>query len=309
MEFKDYYKILGVDKNATKEEIKKQYRKLAQQYHPDRNPGDKSAEEKFKEINEAYEVLGDDEKRAKYDQLGANWRQFQESGAGFDFSQWANQGGGRFYRTTFEDIFSDQGFSDFFNIFFGGGGGFGTGTRSQRTGFRRNIRGQDYKTTVTITLQEAYHGTTKIFDLDNEKIKVHFKPGVTDGQVLRVKGKGAPSPTGGERGDLLITVRVVNNTPFELKGNDLYLDKKVDLYTMVLGGRITVQTLGKPVSINLQPGNQNGKVLRLKGLGMPVYGKKDVFGDLYIKLQVDLPENLTTKELELFRQLQSLRTA
>lgn len=312
MDYKDYYQILGVDKKASKEEIKKQYRRMAQKYHPDRNPDNKAAEEKFKDIQEAYEVLVDETKRAKYDQLGANWNQFREGGAGFDFSQWAQQGGGRNYRVDFDDMFQGVGgFSDFFNNFFGGGGGFRQGGFSGQKGQRgqsARLKGQDYQTNLSITLHEAYHGTSALLNIDGKKIKVLVKPGVKDGQVLRVRGKGASSGTGGEPGDLLIKINVNNNTAFELKENNLYLEVKTDLYTALLGGKMTIRSIGRPISINVAPETQNGQTLRLKGLGMPVYGRKDEFGDLYVKIAVVLPENLSDEEKTIFGQLKNLRS-
>ena len=311
MDYKDYYQILGVDKKATKEEIKKQYRKMAQKYHPDRNPDNKASEEKFKDMQEAYEVLGNETKRAKYDQLGANWNQVRDEGAGFDFSQWAQQGAGRNYRVSYDDMFeSGGGFSDFFTSFFGGGGDFrqaGVGGQQGRRRQSARMKGQNYQANLTITLHEAYHGTSAILTVDGEKIKVPVKPGVKDGQVLRVRGKGAASPSGDESGDLLIKINVNNNTPFELKDNDLHLEVKTDLYTALLGGKINIQSIGKPISINIPAETQNGKALRLRGLGMPVYGKKDEFGDLYVKIIVTLPENLSHDEKALFEQLKNLR--
>jgi curved DNA-binding protein len=311
MEYKDYYKILGVDKKAGKDEIKKKYRKLAQKYHPDRNPDNKAAEEKFKEISEAYEVLSDDDKRAKYDQLGANWQQYQHGGAGgFDFSQWAQQGAGKRYRSaSFDEVFGSTGFSDFFESFFGGGGfsGAGFGSRQGRRTTHRHIKGQDYQAELRLNLTDAYHGVSTVLDVNGEKIKVNIKPGVKDGQKLRVKGKGGKSPTGGESGNLILKINVVNNTNFTVNGNDLHLVQDVDLYTAVLGGKITVNTLKGPISINIPKETQNGKVLRLKKLGMPVYGKKDEFGDLYVKINVVLPKNLTAEEQELFKKLAALR--
>ncbi len=310
MEYKDYYKILGVDKKADKAEIKKKYRKLAQKYHPDRNPNNKAAEEKFKEISEAYEVLSDDEKRAKYDQLGANWQQYQHAGGeGFDFSQWAQQGAGRRYRTaSFDEVFGNSGFSDFFESFFGGsfsGGGFGS--RQGRRTTRQHIKGQDYQAELRLNLTDAYHGVSTVLNVNGEKIKVNIKPGVKDGQKLRVKGKGGKSPTGGESGNLILKISVINNTNFTVNGNDLHLVQDVDLYTAVLGGKITVNTLKGPININIPPETQNGKVLRLKKLGMPVYGKKDEFGDLYVKINVVLPKNLSPQEKELFKKLSDMR--
>jgi len=314
MEYKDYYKILGVDKKATKDEIKKKYRKLAQKYHPDKNPDNKVAEEKFKEISEAYEVLSDDSKRAKYDQLGANWQQYQQAGGGgFDFSQWAQQGSGKKYRSaSFDEIFGQSGFSDFFESFFGGGfsrSGFSGsrygGRQTHRTA--RHIKGQDYSAELQLNLTDVYHGTSAVLNVDGQKIKVNIKPGVKDGQKLRVKGKGGKSPTGGESGNLILRIKVVNNTNFTVDGNDLHLLQDVDLYTCVLGGKITVNTLKGPMNITIPKETQNGKVLRLKKLGMPVYGKKDEYGDLYLKINVKLPKHLSHEEKTLFEKLAALR--
>ncbi len=318
MDYKDYYKILGVEKKASQDEIKKKYRKLAQKYHPDRNPDNKAAEEKFKEVQEAYEVLKDPDKRSKYDQLGANWKQYQHQGAGaggFDFSQWAQQGGGRQYRTSYEDIFGDSGFSDFFESFFGGrfGGGGGGGFRSSgfgggggRQGYAQT-KGRDYEAQIRLNLTDAYHGTSTILNVDGKKIRVNLKPGVHDGQTLRVRGKGGASPGGGPAGDLLLRINVVNNSHFEVKGSNLHLTRDVDLYTALLGGKITINTFNKPLSIKLPKETPNGKVMRLKGQGMPVYGKSNEFGDLYVKINVQLPKKLTEQEVKLFKELAALR--
>lgn len=314
MDYKDYYKILGVEKSASQDEIKKKYRKLAQKYHPDRNPDDKAAEEKFKEVQEAYEVLKDPDKRQKYDQLGSNWKQYQQAGGGgFDFSEWASQGGGKRYRSaSFDEVFGDSGFSDFFESFFGGSfgsGGFrtsGFGGRSGRQGFAQT-KGRDYEAQIRLNLTDAYHGTSTILNVDGKKIRVSLKPGVRDGQTLRVRGKGGQSPNGGPAGDLLLKINLVNNTHFRREGDHLHLTQDVDLYTAVLGGKTTINTLGKPLSIKLPEETPNGKVMRLKGQGMPVYGKTGQFGDLYVKINVVLPKNLTEKEISLFKELQALR--
>lgn len=316
MEYRDYYKILGVDKKAGQDEIKKKYRKLAQKYHPDRNPDNKQAEDKFKEIQEAYEVLKDPDKREKYDRLGANWKQYQHAGAGgggYDFSDWAQSGGGRRYRTSFDDMFGGGGgFSDFFESFFGGGFSGRQGFRSrgfgggQSSGFQQ-MKGQDYEANIRLNLTDAYHGTSTTLNVDGKKIRVNLKPGVRDGQTLRVKGKGGPSQAGGQPGDILLKLSVANNTAFKVKENDLHLDVNVDLYKALLGGSITVNTMNKPISIKIPAETSNGKVLRLKGQGMPVFGKQGQFGDLYVKINVVLPKKLSAQEKELFKQLAALR--
>ncbi len=310
MDYKDYYKILGVDKKATKVEIKKKYRKLAQKYHPDRNPDNKAAEEKFKEISEANEVLCNDEKRGMYDQLDSNWQEYQQAGSeGFDFSQWARQGGGKQYRTSFDGAFGDgSDFSDFFESFFGGGfSGSGFGGRQGRRSGQQHIKGQDYEAQLQLYLADAYHGTSTVLNIDGEKIKVNLKPGVKDGQKLRVKGKGGKSPTGSESGDLIIKINVLNNPSFTVKGKDLHMTQDVDLYTALLGGKVTINPLKGTITINIPKETQNGKVLRMKNLGMPVYSKKGTFGDLYVRINVQLPIHLSAKETALVEQLAGMR--
>jgi curved DNA-binding protein len=305
MEYKDYYKILGVDKKASQADIKKQYRKLAVKYHPDRNPGNKAAEEKFKELSEANEVLSDPEKRKKYDTLGANWKQFEQSGAGQGwqgFSQWSSPGGpgSQFYSS--ED-FEGSPFSDFFNSFFGGGFG------GRTTGNFRNqpAKGQDWEAELTINLEDAYSGTDRMVTSDDGKIRFTVPPGVHDGQVLRVKGKGGKGRKGGESGHLYIHVHIEENDRYERKDDDLFTDIRVPLYKAVLGGDFSITTMKGNFSIKIPAGIQNGKTLRLKGLGMPVYQKKGEFGSLFVRIIIDIPEHLTEKEIALFRQLSELR--
>jgi len=313
MEYKDYYKILGVEKGASQDEIKKAFRKLAMKYHPDKNKGDKSAEDKFKEINEANEVLSDPDKRKKYDEMGSNWQYYTQAGGnadGFDWSRYANRGqGGQSY--TFEgdlgDIFGNTGYSDFFDMFFGG---FGSGSPSRRKsgrGSRRTSKGQDYEAMLEITLEEAYKGGAKFFTFNNQSIKLNLKPGIKDGQVLKLTGKGGAAAGSGQAGDLLLKIRITKDPVFEVSGNDLYADLRVNLYTALLGGKAEFTTLKGKIKIDIQKGTQYGKSLRLSGLGMPVYGSKDSFGDLYLKIIIDLPRNLSEKEISLFKELQGLR--
>jgi curved DNA-binding protein len=296
MDFKDYYKILGLSKTASAEDIKKAYRKLAVKYHPDKNQNNKAAEEKFKEINEANEVLGDPEKRKKYDELGENWNSYQQHGGqkdtgDFDWSQWTSKGnytnGGQFHETDFSDFFE--------NIF---GGQFG---REARPG-----KGQDYQVNVELSLEEAYSGATRLLDLGEQKLRFKLKPGVADGQTLRLKGKGAKGRSG-EAGDIYLTVHVAPHSHFTRKEDDLYCDIPVDLYTAILGGKLMVRTLHGTIKANIAKATANGKVLRLKGMGMPRYGKTNEFGDLYAKVNVHLPEALSEKELELFNELANLK--
>lgn len=309
MEYKDYYKSLGVNKSASQDEIKKAYRKLAVKYHPDKNAGDKKSEEKFKEISEAYEVLKDPQKRKQYDELGANWKQYQN--AGFDprgGRRAYRNGGGQHHYEFFgdaSDIFGGgSGFSDFFESFFGGGrrsqGGFSEGGFG---GFDMDVPGSDLAGELMISLHEAYHGTERIVDTGAEKIRVKIKPGAYNGLKLRIKGKGERG-RGGRSGNLYLTVKVQKDPVYERKGNDLYKDVNVDLFTALLGGRQSINTLSGKVSINVPEGMQNGKQLRLKGKGMPHYGKPG-HGDLYVKLQVKLPEKLNSEQKNLVRELKN----
>lgn len=312
MEYKDYYKTLGVSKTASQDEIKKAYRKLAVKYHPDKNAGNKEAEERFKEIGEAYEVLKDPEKRKKYDQLGANWKQYQNAGAqggGYDFSNFArgNTGGGStfYYEGDLGDIFDESGggFSDFFQNFFGGGGR----TRANFRGQQRARQGSNYQAEMEITLAEAYSGTSRILNVDGEKLRVKVKPGAYSGQELRIKGKGGHGANGGVRGDIYVKIKVLPDSRYSLDGNDLIRKTDVDLYTAVLGGKIEVETFSGKLNVPVPKGSQNGSKLRLRGKGMPVYGNPDIHGDLYVQLNVVIPRNLQQEEIELFNKLKALR--
>lgn len=310
MEYKDYYKILGVDKNATKEDIKKAYRKLAMKFHPDKTKGDSSAEEKFKSINEANEVLSDPEKRKKYDELGSNWQNYQQSGGnsqGFDWNSYANQGSNGYqYSGNFEDVFGNSGYSDFFDMFFGGG--FGNERKSRR-GARSNVsnRGQDLQAVIEITLKEAYSGTSKLFSYNNQSIKLNIKPGISEGQVLKLAGKGGTGIRGGQAGDLLISIKILPDAIFERKGDDLYANLYVPLYDAVLGGKVEFQSLKGKVKIDVSKDCSNDKIFRLPKLGMPVYGKSAEYGDLYLTVKIVLPKNLTANERDLFLELKKLR--
>ncbi len=312
MEYKDYYKVLGVSKSATKDEIKKAYRKLAVKYHPDKNKGNKQAEEKFKEINEANEVLSDDEKRKKYDQFGENWQYYEQSGnqGGFDWGRYANQGGQTEYTFTGGGSdFGGSGFSDFFETLFGGGGFGSTQTRGRRrsTGRTGQLKGEDLSGELSITLDDAYHGAEKLFDLNGQSIKLKIKPGISDGQVLKLTGKGNPGHAGGSAGDLLLKINVLSDPVFERKGNDLHTTMNVSLYTAVLGGKSPLRTFKGTINVTIPKESQNGKVMRLQGMGMPVYGKSNQFGDLYAKVSTEIPTGLSAKETELFQELQKLR--
>ncbi len=311
MKYKDYYKILGVKKEATQKEIKKAFRKLAAKYHPDKNPNNKAAEEKFKEINEANEVLGNAEKRKKYDTLGANWEAYQQGGG--DWEQYAQQGrqrgrgGGRTY--TFEgdpsDFFGDSGHSSFFDMFFGEGGGdpFSRGGRSRQ----RGRQGQSIEATLPITLLECYQGSKRTFELNGKKMRITIKKGAYDGQKLRLKGKGQPGVGGGAAGDLFIILKVQPDHRFQRDGDNLIYQANVDLYTAILGGKIKIPTMTSSVMMPIPKGSETGKTLRLKNKGMPKYGKSNQFGHLLVKLNVTFPKNLSKEEEELFKRLKEIR--
>lgn len=310
MDYKDYYKILGVSKQASDADIKKQFRKLAKKYHPDKNADDPTAEKMFKDVNEAYEVLSDKDKRAKYDQFGQNYKQYQQGGGNADdfWRQYAGGagGGGTYtrYEGDFGDIFGNGGgFSDFFQNLFGGGGGFG----GQARGRQHVQKGQDYSARYDISLQDAYKGLDSIVTVNNQKLRINIKPGIKDGQKLRLKGKGSPGMYGGPAGDLYLEVRVNPNKTFERKGDDLYRDVEIEPDVAVLGGQIQVPTLSGTISMKIPAGINNGKVLRLKGKGMPVYNSATSKGDLYLTLRIKVPEQPTDAEKALYQQLKAIR--
>lgn len=313
MDYKDYYKILGVSKNATQDEIKKAYRKLAVKYHPDKTKGNKQAEEKFKEVGEAYAVLRDPEKRKKYDQLGANWQQYEKAGyggeaGGFDFSQFGGGSrGGRTYHFegNMDEMFGGAGggFSDFFNAFFGGGGGNSSGFSEQR---QRPRKGQDLQAELEISLYEAYHGTTRILNVNGKKLRANIKPGSYNEQELRLKGRGGRGVAGGADGDIYIKIKIQPDNQYKLDGNNLTLKADIDLYTAVLGGKKELNTLAGKLNVPIPKGSQNGSKLRLKGKGMPIFGQPGKHGDLFVQLNVVIPKNLSQEEMNLFRKLKEL---
>ena len=291
---RDYYTVLGVSKTASGDEIKKAFRKLAVKYHPDKNQGNKEAEEKFKELNQAYEVLSDPEKRKKYDRYGENWNRMDES----QFAGGGAPGGGRTYR--YEGNPADFGdaadFSDLFESFFSAGGS------SRQKGKRK---GQDQHGEMSITLEEAYQGTAKVVEINNEKIRIKLKPGTYEGLSIRLAGKGTAGRNGGQAGDLYITIHVLPDPQVLREGDHLRQNFTVDLFSAVLGSEQEVSTISGKLRIKIPAGTQNGKIFRIKGKGMPVYNEPGKAGDLLLVAQVQIPENLTPEQKELFRQLQA----
>lgn len=310
LEFKDYYKVLGVEKTASQDEIKKAYRKLAQKHHPDMNQNDKESEEKFKEISEAYEVLKDKDRRSKYDNLGNRYSQHQQSGGAngdFDWSDWFSGQQGQQRSQGYSnagDVFGGQsggGVSDFFDRIFGGG----TRGYSQRTTRARPQKGVDYKTNVTITLEEAYNGTSKNLKINNERISINFKPGIVDGHELKLSGKGMAGKNGGPSGDLYIKVNITLQEGIERKGDNLTIEKQVPLTSMVLGGQETIEFLGNKVNFILKEATPSGKKLKFSGLGFKNYKSADR-GDLFVKLYPELPKKLNAKQKKIFESLKAL---
>lgn len=305
MDFVDYYKTLGVSKSASQDEIKKAYRKLARKLHPDLNPNDKEAHKKFQQVNEANEVLSDPEKRKKYDQYGENWKHAdqyeqarQQQGAqGFGGGGF---GGGDFGGYTYSSD-DESAFSDFFESLFGGARGGGGGRRNQA-----KFRGQDYSAELHLSLTDASKTHKQTLTINGKNVRITIPAGVENGQVIRLKGYGSPGANGGPNGDLLITFVINNNTAYRRDGNDLYKTEDVNLYTALLGGEKTIDTLDGKIKLKVNPETQNGTKIRLKGKGFPVYKKEGQHGDLYITWNVTLPTKLTEKQKELFRELSKL---
>jgi len=342
MDFKDYYKVLGVERKASADEIKKSYRKLARKYHPDINPGNDEAEAKFKEINEAYEVLSDDDKRTKYDRFGADYRHYEQAGGGsggFDWSQYQTPGGGR--RVDFGGMGGSGNFSDFFETLFGNTGarqtsgygpGMGGGVRSQR--------GQDYEQPIDISLEEAFSGTSRQLRVETPQacqtcggtgevrnqlcptcsgtgvsssqtrtLTVKIPAGVDTGSRVRVSGEGGPGIKGGPRGDLFLVVTVLPHPRFERTAADLKLRTPVDMFTLMLGGEVRVPLLsGKTLTLTIPADTPNGKTFRMRGQGMPKLGRSEERGDLFIVAEAQLPADLSPREQELVQELRAIRS-
>jgi curved DNA-binding protein len=319
MDYKDYYKTLGVDRNASQDEVKKAFRRLARQYHPDMNKGDKRAEEKFKEINEANEVLSDPDKRQKYDQFGTHWQQYERAGGrpeDFDWNAWQQPGGGTYTRQVtqeeLEHLFGNLGgiggmggFSDFFETLFGGA------ARSSSVNFggrSMQQRGQDTEHLVEITLEEAFHGTRRILQWDDgRKIEAKIPPGVKTGSKVRLRGQGGRGSRGGQAGDLFLKVKIMSHPLFEPDGDNLRTSVPVGLYDALLGGEIEVTGINRRVKLKIPPETDNGQTFRLKGLGMPNLRNPEKVGDLLVKVEVKLPKNLTKEEKQGFHELRRLR--
>ncbi|RKT01479.1 DnaJ C-terminal domain-containing protein [Chryseobacterium defluvii] len=300
MAYIDYYKILGVDKNATQDDIKKAYRKLARKLHPDLNPDDKEAEKKFKELNEANEVLSNPENRAKYDKYGEHWKHGEEyEKAQQQQKQYQRQDYGGFSGTDFGE---GEDFSDFFQSMFGGAGSFRKSSRGSASG---KFKGQDMHAELNLHLRDAAKTHPQTFEINGKKVRITIPAGVYDGQQIKLKGHGNPGFNGGPNGDLYITFNIPVDPDFERVGDDLKTKVTIDLYTAVLGGDVKVNTLDGSVSLKVKPETQNGTTVRLKGKGFPVYKKEGQFGDLFVTYDIKLPTHLTDKQKELFEQLKN----
>ena len=296
MSFIDYYKVLGINKAATQDEIKKAYRKLARKHHPDLNPNDKQAEQKFKELNEANEVLSNVENRKKYDEYGKDWKHADQ------FEQAKKQQGGRTYygeqgRNQGRNQGSANDYSSFFESMFGQGNGRNT----------NQFKGQDFNAEVTLTLKDVFETHQRTFTVNGKNIRITIPAGVVNGQKIKIKGQGSPGYNNGPNGDLIILFNIENHSDFKLDNSNLFSDVKLDLYTSLLGGEIFVDTFTGKVKLTVKPETQNGTKVKLKGKGFPIYKKEGQFGDLYITYSIEIPTHLTEKEKELFTELQKLR--
>ncbi len=314
MAYIDYYQVLGVDKTASQDDIKKAFRKLARKYHPDLNPNDPTAKDKFQAINEANEVLGDPVKRKKYDEYGEHWKHADEFEAQKQAQGWSGTGdfgtrggsygsdnkGGYWYSSDGQDFSSgESGFSDFFESLFGG-----HRHRESTAGFR----GQDYHAKLNLSLREAAQTHKQILTVNGKTVRITIPAGVTNGQVIKLRGYGAEGVNGGPAGDLYITFTIADDLLFKRLGDDLYINVSIDLYTAILGGEQLVDTLNGKVKLKVKPETQNGTKVRLKGKGFPVYKKEGQSGDLIVEYSVKLPTNLTEQQKEMFRKLQSMNS-
>jgi len=297
MEYIDYYKILGVIKGASQSDIKKAYRKLARKYHPDVNPNDSQAEQKFKQINEANEVLGNAENRKKYDAYGKDWQHAEE----IEKARKAQQQQ-RGYQTQYSGDFEEHDFSDFFESMFGG-----RSSADFSGGRQVKFRGQDFNAELKLKLNDVYDTHKRTLTINGKNIRITIPAGIENGQTIKIKGHGGPGRNGGPKGDLFITFSIENNSGFKRDGDNLYKTLDLDLYTALLGGEITVDTFDGKAKLKVKPETQNGTKVKLKSKGFPVYKKEGHFGDLFITYYVKTPTNLTTKEKELFKELATLK--
>lgn len=298
MAFIDYYKILGVDKNASEAEIKKAYRKLARKYHPDLNPNDKEAELKFKQLNEANEVLSNSEFRKKYDKYGENWK---EGEAYEEARRQQQQRKGSYQRQTDFGGYESRDYSDFFESM------FGSGFSNSRQRTQARYRGQDYNAQLKLNLSDVYNSHKQVLTVNGKTIRLTIPSGVANGQVIKIKGKGGKGINGGPSGDLYIEFNINNNTNFRRDGDNLYTDVNLDLYKAILGGSVTIDTFDGKVKLTVKPLTQNGTKVKLKGKGFPKYKQDGKYGDLYVKFNVNLPSKLSQEEKELFEKLSKLK--
>jgi curved DNA-binding protein len=293
MAFIDYYKILGISKTATEKDIKTAYRKLARKFHPDLNPDNKDAELKFKEINEANEVLSDPENRKKYDKHGADWKHAEA------FQKAQNQQPPNYQSNN--QAYADQDYSDFFESMFG----------ERRTASQQRqspkFKGQDYNAELHLNLKDVYTSQQQVLTVNNNKIRLTIPAGVENGQVIKIKEKGEQGINGGPNGDLYITFIINNHSEFKREGNNLYKHVDLDLYTSILGGEITIDTFDDKVKLKIKPETKNESKVKLKGKGFPVYNKEGAFGDLIITYHIKIPSNLSDKEIALFKELQNIK--
>lgn len=293
MAFIDYYKILGISKDATQEDIKKAYRKLARKYHPDLNKDNPNAQEKFQEINEANEVLSNPEKRKRYDEYGENWK-YAEELEKQKKRQTKEQSGTREGTFWYSDD-NTSGFSDFFEELFG----------NRYRNYNRSMRGKDYESELHLTLRQAAEEQKQILNLNGKNIRITIPAGVADGQVIKLRGYGEPGKGDAPDGDLYITFRIKEDPTFKRIGNDLYTTTTIDLYTAVLGGEIILDTLNGKVKVKIKAGTQNNSKIRLKEKGFPIYKRSGEYGDLIYTIQISIPTFLTERQKELFKQIKN----